>query len=46
MNVNVWDVTEPIKRLIAEPASVDERRLADPEVPLDHFTSPARGSIA
>jgi hypothetical protein len=46
MNVNVWDVTEPIKRLIAEPASVDEWRLADPDVPLDHFTSPARGSIA
>jgi len=35
MNVNVWDVVEPIKALIASRASVDPKRLADPDVPLD-----------
>jgi 3-phenylpropionate/trans-cinnamate dioxygenase ferredoxin reductase subunit len=39
MNVNVWEVTDVIKRLIAERVAVDERRLADPEVPLDHLAS-------
>jgi len=34
MNVNVWDVAEPIQALIGHP--VDERRLADPDVPLEH----------
>jgi hypothetical protein len=32
-------VTDAIKRLIAERVAVDERRLADPEVPLDHLAS-------
>jgi 3-phenylpropionate/trans-cinnamate dioxygenase ferredoxin reductase subunit len=35
MNVNVWDVTEPIERLIRSRAAVDEQRLADPGVPLE-----------
>jgi 3-phenylpropionate/trans-cinnamate dioxygenase ferredoxin reductase component len=35
MNVNVWDVVEPIKALIASQVSVDPKRLADPDVPLD-----------
>jgi 3-phenylpropionate/trans-cinnamate dioxygenase ferredoxin reductase subunit len=35
MNVNVWDVVEPIKALIASQAPVDPKRLADPDVPLD-----------
>ena len=35
MNVNVWDVAEPIQALIAGGSPVDERRLADPDVPLD-----------
>ena len=35
MNVNVWDVTEPIERLIRSRATVDADRLANPEVPLD-----------
>jgi 3-phenylpropionate/trans-cinnamate dioxygenase ferredoxin reductase subunit len=35
MNVNVWDVTEPIGALITSGAVVDEARLADPGVPLD-----------
>ena len=34
MNVNVWDVTEAIQALIASGSQVDERRLADPDVPL------------
>jgi 3-phenylpropionate/trans-cinnamate dioxygenase ferredoxin reductase subunit len=35
MNVNVWDVTEPIKGLIRSGKAVDIERLADPGVPLD-----------
>jgi 3-phenylpropionate/trans-cinnamate dioxygenase ferredoxin reductase subunit len=35
MNVNVWDVVEPIKALIRSRASVDPKWLADPDVPLD-----------
>ena len=34
MNVNVWDVTEPIRALIGSGRPVDEQRLADPDVPL------------
>jgi 3-phenylpropionate/trans-cinnamate dioxygenase ferredoxin reductase subunit len=34
MNVNVWDVTEPIQALISSGRPVDVRRLADPDVPL------------
>ncbi len=35
MNVNVWDVTDPIKRLISARLAVDDRTLSDPDVPLD-----------
>jgi 3-phenylpropionate/trans-cinnamate dioxygenase ferredoxin reductase subunit len=35
MNVNVWDVVDPIQRLIRERTPVDDRRLSDPDVPLD-----------
>jgi 3-phenylpropionate/trans-cinnamate dioxygenase ferredoxin reductase subunit len=35
MNVNVWDVTDAIKHLIRERVAVDDRRLADPDVPLE-----------
>jgi 3-phenylpropionate/trans-cinnamate dioxygenase ferredoxin reductase subunit len=35
MNVNVWDVTEPIKALIHSRHIVDTARLADPAVPLE-----------
>jgi 3-phenylpropionate/trans-cinnamate dioxygenase ferredoxin reductase subunit len=38
MNVNVWDVVEPIGRLIRERVPVEDRRLADPDVPLDALT--------
>ncbi|OKI52000.1 NAD(P)/FAD-dependent oxidoreductase [Streptomyces sp. MJM1172] len=35
MNVNVWDVTEPVQALIRSRAPIDPARLADPEVPLE-----------
>ncbi|WP_030272192.1 NAD(P)/FAD-dependent oxidoreductase [Streptomyces sp. NRRL B-24484] len=34
MNVNVWDVTDPIRELVRSGRPVDEARLADPDVPL------------
>jgi 3-phenylpropionate/trans-cinnamate dioxygenase ferredoxin reductase component len=34
MNVNVWDVVDPIKEIIRSRRSVDADRLADPEIPL------------
>jgi hypothetical protein len=33
MNVNVWDVVDAIKPVIAERRVVDPARLADPDVP-------------
>jgi 3-phenylpropionate/trans-cinnamate dioxygenase ferredoxin reductase subunit len=44
MNVNVWDVTDPIQRLIRERVAVDDRRLADPDAPLDDLVSVENGS--
>jgi 3-phenylpropionate/trans-cinnamate dioxygenase ferredoxin reductase subunit len=35
MNVNVWDVSEHIQRLVGDRLPVDDRRLADPDVPLE-----------
>jgi NADPH-dependent 2,4-dienoyl-CoA reductase/sulfur reductase-like enzyme len=35
MNVNVWDVTEPIQRLIRSGAPVDTEALSAPHVPLE-----------
>jgi 3-phenylpropionate/trans-cinnamate dioxygenase ferredoxin reductase subunit len=46
MNVNVWDVTDPIRRLIGERVAVDDRRLADPDIPIDELVAAARGGIA
>ncbi|MDJ0344653.1 FAD-dependent oxidoreductase [Streptomyces sp. H10-C2] len=37
MNVNVWDVTEPIQQLIRSGRSVDPDQLSDPTVPLASF---------
>jgi 3-phenylpropionate/trans-cinnamate dioxygenase ferredoxin reductase component len=34
MNVNVWDVSDPIQAIIAAGGTVDERRLLDPDVPI------------
>jgi len=42
MNLNVWDVTDPIKRLIGARMAVDDRQLADPDVPLDELASAAQ----
>ncbi|WP_371671684.1 FAD-dependent oxidoreductase [Streptomyces sp. NBC_00289] len=39
MNVNVWDVTEPIQQLIRSGAPLDTDALADPHVPLGDLTS-------
>ncbi|WP_326582953.1 FAD-dependent oxidoreductase [Streptomyces sp. NBC_00487] len=35
MNVNVWDVTEPIQKLIRSRARVDVDALSNPQVPLE-----------
>jgi NADPH-dependent 2,4-dienoyl-CoA reductase/sulfur reductase-like enzyme len=35
MNVNVWDVTEPIQQLIRSRREVQSARLADPDTPLE-----------
>jgi 3-phenylpropionate/trans-cinnamate dioxygenase ferredoxin reductase component len=43
MNVNVWDVIDPIQRLIRERVAVDDRRLADPDIALDAL-APAEAS--
>ncbi|MDH6707838.1 hypothetical protein P3T27_004575 [Kitasatospora sp. MAA19] len=34
MNVNVWDVTDPIRELVRSGRAVDPKALADPGVPL------------
>ncbi|MBO0512392.1 oxidoreductase C-terminal domain-containing protein, partial [Streptomyces beijiangensis] len=38
MNVNVWDVTDPVQQLIRSGAEVDPEALGDPSVPLDSLT--------
>src|SRR4051794_24010307 len=39
MNVNVWDVTDPIKALIGSRAVVPVERLRDTDVPLDELVA-------
>jgi 3-phenylpropionate/trans-cinnamate dioxygenase ferredoxin reductase subunit len=39
MNVNVWEVGDPIRELIRSGERVDATRLADPAIPLEHATS-------
>jgi 3-phenylpropionate/trans-cinnamate dioxygenase ferredoxin reductase subunit len=46
MNVNVWDVTDPIRRLIHDRVAVDDGRLADPEVPLQELAPVEKGGVA
>jgi NADPH-dependent 2,4-dienoyl-CoA reductase/sulfur reductase-like enzyme len=41
MNVNVWDVTDPIQRLIRTRSAVDVGQLTDPDVPLESLASAA-----
>ena len=40
MNVNVWDVTDHVKRLIRSGEPVDQHALADPSVPLESLVAP------
>jgi 3-phenylpropionate/trans-cinnamate dioxygenase ferredoxin reductase component len=46
MNVNVWDVTDPIQRLIRARVAVDEARLADPDTPLEDLAPSEEESTA
>jgi 3-phenylpropionate/trans-cinnamate dioxygenase ferredoxin reductase subunit len=46
MNVNVWDVVDPIQRLIRDHVAVDDWRLADPGVPLEHLAPSERSTTA
>jgi 3-phenylpropionate/trans-cinnamate dioxygenase ferredoxin reductase component len=46
MNVNMWDVTDTIQSLIRERAPVDDRRLADPDVPLEDLVPADAGRPA
>jgi hypothetical protein len=39
MNVNVWDVVDAVKPIIAQGVPVDPDRLADPRVPYSELTS-------
>jgi 3-phenylpropionate/trans-cinnamate dioxygenase ferredoxin reductase subunit len=41
MNVNVWDVVDPIQQLIRSQSGVDLARLTDPDVPLEALASAA-----
>jgi len=43
MNVNVWDVSEHIQRLIRRRVAVDDRRLADPDVALEDLAGAEEG---
>jgi 3-phenylpropionate/trans-cinnamate dioxygenase ferredoxin reductase subunit len=46
MNVNVWDVVDPIQRLIRDQVPVDDRRLSDPDVPLEQLAPVEEGTPA
>jgi 3-phenylpropionate/trans-cinnamate dioxygenase ferredoxin reductase component len=46
MNLNVWDVTDAIQRLIRQRIPVDDRRLADPDVSLEDLVPADVGSAA
>ena len=41
MNVGVWDVADAIERLVRSGIPIDERRLADPAVPLEDLAPAA-----
>ena len=46
MNVNMWDVTDAIKCLINERVAIDDRRLSDPDVPLEELAPVENGRVA
>jgi 3-phenylpropionate/trans-cinnamate dioxygenase ferredoxin reductase subunit len=39
MNVNVWDVVDDLRAIVANGRVIDARRLADPTVPLVELVS-------
>lgn len=41
MNVNVWDVTDPVQALIRSRERIDKRRLCDPDIPLAELAGPS-----
>jgi 3-phenylpropionate/trans-cinnamate dioxygenase ferredoxin reductase subunit len=45
MNVNVWDVADPIQALITSGRAVDERRLTDPDVPLTALLAAGQAAL-
>jgi 3-phenylpropionate/trans-cinnamate dioxygenase ferredoxin reductase component len=46
MNVNVWGVTDAIKRLVADRVAVEDRTLSDPDVPLEELAQIEKGGVA
>jgi 3-phenylpropionate/trans-cinnamate dioxygenase ferredoxin reductase subunit len=40
MNMNVWDVSDPIRELIRSRRRLDPRQLADPDLPLSKLLAP------
>jgi 3-phenylpropionate/trans-cinnamate dioxygenase ferredoxin reductase subunit len=40
MNMNVWDVSDPIRELISSRRALDSRKLSDPDVPLSQLLEP------
>ncbi len=46
MNLNVWDVTEPIQRLIRGRVAVSDKDLADTDVALEDLVSGVEGATA
>ena len=46
MNVNVWDVTDPIQRLICERIAITDAQLADPDIPLEDLAPTKEGSTS
>jgi 3-phenylpropionate/trans-cinnamate dioxygenase ferredoxin reductase subunit len=46
MNVNVRDVSESIRRLVSERVEVDDRRLADADIPIDELIAAHQGGAA
>src|SRR4051794_4818711 len=46
MNVNVWDVTDPIQRLISGRVAIADRRLADPDIAIEDFAPSQEGATS
>ncbi len=44
MNMNVWDVSDPIRELISSRRALDPGKLADPDVPLSQLLEPTSSS--